>query len=155
MGARITCPDKPWRASRPRVASAAPRSARQALLQSMGLRLGNIPQDHMVVGDRHSWMPVVGVHVHMIHLRMGDGKLVERLAGCEVLERKHINRAHEVALAVIGQKRPDGEGVGLDVQHPKAGEKLGQGDERAELPKIPPGGACSHGSCGLSPIPGS
>jgi hypothetical protein len=54
-----------------------------------------------------------------------------------VLEGNHIDRADEIALPVIRQKRLYGEGAEVDVQYPDTGEKLWKLDERAHFPERP------------------
>src|SRR5262245_26471637 len=78
-------------------------------------------------------MALIVVDIDMVDSRMRDGKVVERLVGAEILNGDHVDRADEIALPVIRQKRPYGEAAGSDVEHPEAGEKIWQLDERAHF----------------------
>src|SRR5690348_13132742 len=70
----------------------------------------------------------------MIHwLALPDFQAGERFLGVHVFERDHVDRAHEMPLMVIGEKRPGWERGGIDVQGPETGQKTGQGNELTSL----------------------
>jgi hypothetical protein len=82
-------------------------------------------------------MALIVVDINVVDSRMSDGKVIERLMDSEVLEGEHVDRADEIVLPVIRQKRPRGERLGINVERPEAGEKIWQLDERAHFPEGP------------------
>jgi hypothetical protein len=90
---------------------------------------------NVIVEIRDPWMALIVIDIYVGDSRMGAGKIVERPVGAEVLEGNHIDRADEIALPVIRQKRLYGEGAEVDIQYPDTGEKLWKLDERAHFPE--------------------
>ena len=88
--------------------------------------------------------PII-VDIYVVDSGMRDGKVVERPVGSEVLEGEHVDRANEIALPVIRQKRPCGERAGINVERPEAGKKSGNWTSVLTFLKAPPGGAFSGG----------
>ena len=80
-------------------------------------------------------MALIVIDIYVLDRRMNDGKVMERPVGSEVPEGKHVDRAHEMTLPVIRQKRPRGERAGINVERPEAREKIWQLDERAHFPE--------------------
>src|SRR5438034_9002563 len=99
-------------------------------------------------------MGLVVVDIDVVDGRRGDGKVVERLVGSEVFEEEHVNRADEIALTVIRQKRPHGERAGINVERPETGEKSGNWTSVLTFLKEPPGGAFIGGRGSPAPAPG-
>src|SRR5262245_8497708 len=78
-------------------------------------------------------MALVVVNIDMGDGSRGDGKVVERLVGSEILEGDHIDRTDEIPLAVIRQKRTHGKRARINVEGPEAGEKIWQLHQRAHF----------------------
>src|SRR5688500_7413307 len=73
---------------------------------------GDVPEHNMVVRVGYSWMAVIVVDIDVVRLCPGGGQPIEGLAGPEVLEGDHVDRAYEVAPPVICQKRARRQGRG-------------------------------------------
>src|SRR4030095_16714022 len=84
-------------------------------------------------------MALIVVDIYVVDSGMSDRKVLERLVAAELLEGEHVDRADEIALPVIRQKRPRGERLGIHVELPKAGEKIWQLDECAHFSEGPAG----------------
>ena len=80
-------------------------------------------------------MAFIIVDIDVVDSRMSNGKVLERLVEAEVLEGEHVDRANEIALPVIRQKRPRGERLGINIERSEAGEKIWQLHERAHFPE--------------------
>src|SRR3546814_15422317 len=51
----------------------------------------------------------------------------------DVLQRDHVDRADELAAAVVGEEGAGREGRGIDIESPQARQEVGQRHERAYL----------------------
>src|SRR5207245_2670665 len=89
--------------------------------------------DHVVVRLRHARVARVENDVYVIGALMTDLQVAERLLSVHVLEWDHVDGAHQVALVVVGEKRPRGQRGGIDIQRAETGDEIGKGDERADL----------------------
>jgi hypothetical protein len=56
----------------------------------------------MIVRIGHAWMPIIVVDVNVVHSCWRAVEESEGLAGSEIPEREHIDRAHQIPLPVIG-----------------------------------------------------
>ena len=92
-------------------------------------------------------MALIVVDIYVVDSGMSDGKVLERSVGSKVLEGEHVDRANEIALSVIRQKRPRGERLGINVERPEAGKKSGNWTSVLTFLKAPPGGACIWDAC--------
>jgi hypothetical protein len=93
-----------------------------------------VPEDDVVVRLLHARVAGVVVHVDVVDLRpFGGLEIVERLARLELRDRHHVHRAHEFAVAVVGQERAGGQRRGIDVEHADSGQELGQRHQVADL----------------------
>src|SRR3546814_5343998 len=81
----------------------------------------------------HARMAGVVVHVDMVDLLPGGGEIVEFLVRLDVLQRDHVDRADELAAAVVGEEGAGREGRGIDIESPQARQEVGQRHERAYL----------------------
>jgi hypothetical protein len=93
----------------------------------------------MVVRIGYPWMPIIVIDVDMVHLCLRAGQYIEGLASSEISERDHIDRAYQIALSVIGQKRARRQSCGVNVERAEAGEVIGQLGQRAQLPIVAAG----------------
>ena len=71
--------------------------------------------------------------VYVIDALASDLQIAERLLRVHILERNHVDRAHQRPLMVVGEERPRGEGGGIDVQGAEPGYEVRQRDERADF----------------------
>ncbi len=111
-------------------------SARRASLRRhprlVGLR--DVPQDDMGMGLLDTGVAGVEVDVHMVDLAAGRGEIVEALVLVrEVLDGKHVDRADETPVAVIGQERAGRQGLRIDIELAEPRQEVGQLHEFAHL----------------------
>ena len=83
--------------------------------------------------------------VHVIGALLGDLQIAERLLRVHVLERDHVDRADQLPLMVVGEKRPGRERRGIDVEGPEPGNEIGKRNELTDRLYAPPGGALRLG----------
>jgi hypothetical protein len=102
-------------------------------LQDFDLRKADVPEHGRVVRIGYSWMPIIVLDVDVVHLCLHAGQCIEGLASPELPKRDHIDRAYQIALAVIGQKRARRESCGVNVERAEAREVIGQLGKRAQL----------------------
>jgi hypothetical protein len=62
----------------------------------------------------------------MVHLCLRAGQYIEGLASSEISERDHIDRAYQIALLDIGQKRARRQSCGVNIERAEAGEVFRQ-----------------------------
>src|SRR5207253_10954247 len=91
----------------------------------------HVPHDHVVVRLRHARVARVENDVYVIGALTTDLQIAERLLSVHVLEWDHVDGAHQVALVVVGEKRPRGQRGGIDIQRAETGDEIGKGGERA------------------------
>jgi hypothetical protein len=87
----------------------------------------------MVVRIGYPWMPIIVIDVDVVHLCLRARQYIEGLARPEIRERDHIDRAYQIALPVIGQKRARRQSYGVNLERTEAGEVIGQLGQRAQL----------------------
>src|SRR3546814_13119530 len=78
----------------------------------------------------HAWMAGVVVHVDMIDLLPGGGEIVVFLVRLDVLQRDHVDRADELAAAVVGEVGAVRQGIGIVIMVSQTRLEFGQRHER-------------------------
>ena len=81
----------------------------------------------------NSRMSGVEVHIHMIDFHLGYLKILEFLMLVHVLERNHVDAAHELTFAVIREKRAGWQCGRIDIKRSHTGDKVRQGNKGAHF----------------------
>jgi hypothetical protein len=93
-------------------AAAASRFPGPLFRDELFLGLRDVPEHYVIVRVRHTRMAGVVVDADVIDVTARRRKLVPGLLGIEILERNHVDCAHEFPGVVIGKERSSGRLLG-------------------------------------------